>query len=56
MRRYAIVQKARDSDVFGILVGTLGVGTLLRDARVTVWSLMFLLDFQPTSSLSCIAY
>lgn len=26
MRRYALVQKARDSDVFGILVGTLGVG------------------------------
>lgn len=27
MRRYAVVQKARDADVFGILVGTLGVGT-----------------------------
>ena len=27
MRRYAVVQKARDSDVYGILVGTLGVGT-----------------------------
>lgn len=26
MRRYAAVQKGRDSDVFGILVGTLGVG------------------------------
>ena len=26
MRRYAMVQKARDADVFGILVGTLGVG------------------------------
>ena len=26
MRRYALVQKARDADVFGILVGTLGVG------------------------------
>lgn len=26
MRRYAAVQKARDADVFGILVGTLGVG------------------------------
>ena len=26
MRRYATVQKARDADVFGILVGTLGVG------------------------------
>ncbi|KAG8742817.1 Diphthamide biosynthesis protein 2 [Ceratobasidium sp. 414] len=26
MRRYAIIQKARDADVFGILVGTLGVG------------------------------
>jgi diphthamide biosynthesis protein 2 len=27
MRRYAAVQKARDADVFGILVGTLGVGS-----------------------------
>ena len=27
MRRYAILQKARDADVFGILIGTLGVGT-----------------------------
>ena len=27
MRRYAVVQRARDADVFGILVGTLGVGT-----------------------------
>lgn len=26
MRRYATVHKARDADVFGILVGTLGVG------------------------------
>lgn len=26
MRRYAVVQKARDADIFGILVGTLGVG------------------------------
>ena len=26
MRRYALVQQARDADVFGILVGTLGVG------------------------------
>lgn len=29
MRRYVAVQKARDADVFGILVGTLGVGTPL---------------------------
>lgn len=29
MRRYAVVQKSRDADVFGILVGTLGVGTSL---------------------------
>ena len=29
MRRYAVVQKARDADVIGILVGTLGVGTPL---------------------------
>lgn len=26
MRRYALIQQARDADVFGILVGTLGVG------------------------------
>lgn len=30
MRRYAIVQRARDADVFGILVGTLGVGMSFR--------------------------
>ncbi|KAL6303602.1 diphthamide biosynthesis protein [Sparassis latifolia] len=29
MRRYALVQKARDADVFGILVGTLGVASYL---------------------------
>ena len=29
MRRYAVVQKARDADVIGILVGTLGVGACL---------------------------
>ncbi|KAI0942716.1 hypothetical protein AcW1_003274 [Taiwanofungus camphoratus] len=29
MRRYAVVQKARDADVFGILVGTLGVASYL---------------------------
>ncbi|KAF8220335.1 diphthamide biosynthesis protein [Tricholoma matsutake] len=29
MRRYAVVQKARDSDVFGILIGTLSVGSYL---------------------------
>lgn len=28
MRRYAMLQKARDADVFGILVGTLGVSKL----------------------------
>jgi diphthamide synthase subunit DPH2 len=32
MRRYAVVQKARDADVFGILVGTLGVGMSSRQA------------------------
>lgn len=30
MRRYAVVQKAKDADVIGILVGTLGVGKLAR--------------------------
>ncbi|KAL5524260.1 DPH2 [Sanghuangporus sanghuang] len=29
MRRYAILQKARDADVFGILIGTLGVSSYL---------------------------
>ncbi|KIL58577.1 hypothetical protein M378DRAFT_170393 [Amanita muscaria Koide BX008] len=29
MRRYVMVQKARDADVFGILVGTLGVASYL---------------------------
>ncbi|KAI0290206.1 putative diphthamide synthesis protein-domain-containing protein [Russula brevipes] len=29
MRRYALVQRARDADVFGILVGTLGVASYL---------------------------
>ncbi|KAG6805844.1 hypothetical protein H0H92_013774, partial [Tricholoma furcatifolium] len=29
MRRYAAVQRARDADVFGILVGTLGVSSYL---------------------------
>jgi diphthamide biosynthesis protein 2 len=29
MRRYAAVQKARDADIFGILVGTLGVASYL---------------------------
>ncbi|KAH8813721.1 putative diphthamide synthesis protein-domain-containing protein [Flagelloscypha sp. PMI_526] len=36
MRRYAAIQKARDSDVFGLLVGTLGVASylpLLTDLR-----------------------
>jgi diphthamide synthase subunit DPH2 len=26
MRRYAAMQKAKDADVFGILIGTLGIG------------------------------
>lgn len=29
MRRYAVVQKARDADVFGILIGTLGISSYL---------------------------
>jgi diphthamide biosynthesis enzyme Dph1/Dph2-like protein len=29
LRRYAVVQKSRDADVFGILVGTLGVASYL---------------------------
>lgn len=35
MRRYAVMQKARDSDVFGILVGTLGVGAVSFSLAVT---------------------
>lgn len=31
MRRYATMQKGRDADVFGILVGTLGVGKSFHD-------------------------
>jgi len=30
MRRYAVVQHARDADIIGIIVGTLGVGMWLR--------------------------
>lgn len=33
MRRYAVVEKAKDADVIGILVGTLGVGTLLSPSQ-----------------------
>lgn len=35
MKRYAVVQKARDADVFGILIGTLGVGTSLQSSLHT---------------------
>lgn len=42
MRRYAVVQKARDADVFGILVGTLGVGEyphiIMPDERALNWN------------------
>ncbi len=33
MRRYAVVEKAKDADVIGILVGTLGVGESSRPDR-----------------------
>ena len=36
MRRYAAVQKARDADVFGILVGTLGVGEYFVIFRIEI--------------------
>lgn len=36
MRRYAAVQKARDADVFGILVGTLGVGEYKYNTKSTL--------------------
>lgn len=29
MRRYAVVQRAKDADVFGLVVGTLGVASYL---------------------------
>ena len=35
MRRYAMVQKAKDADVFGILVGSFG-GTSLNSPQVFV--------------------
>lgn len=34
MRRYAVVEKAKDADVIGILVGTLGVGESVQDCGV----------------------
>lgn len=54
MRRYAMVQKARDADVFGILVGTLGVGSplfylisgYLDNQRVSIISF----SYRPSSS------
>jgi len=45
MKRYAVVQKARDADVFGILVGTLGVGLSLSVTAHIV--LLTGLDAQP---------
>lgn len=48
MRRYAIVQKARDADVFGILVGTLGVGAL--------HPLVYALETQNASSILSAAH
>ena len=50
MRRYAVVQKARDADVVGILVGTLGVGEQIR--KVIFWSLREpnILTLWPTAS------
>lgn len=47
MRRYAVVEKAKDADVIGILVGTLGVGTFLPLPRL-LFSL--LTDFSSESS------
>lgn len=35
MRRYALVEKAKDADVIGILVGTLGVGTFSLGSSAT---------------------
>ena len=42
MRRYAVMQKARDSDVFGILVGTLGVGV----NSVSIYMFLLLIGHQ----------
>ena len=48
MRRYTVVQKAHDADVFGILVGTLGVGSPPTYFMVIDWRL----DGQRVSVLS----
>jgi len=45
MRRYAVVQKSRDADVFGILVGTLGV-----------CSSFFAFSYKPYTYLFSLAY
>jgi diphthamide synthase subunit DPH2 len=55
MRRYAIIQKARDADVIGILVGTLGVGKYrsceMRVIRLmTAYSVLLALDGPLTST------
>lgn len=39
MRRYALIQQARDADVFGILVGTLGVGE-----HQVLWQILLFYD------------
>ena len=51
MRRYAVVQKARDADVFGILVGTLGVGEQLH-----VVSIEWGIETHPASYLPLISH
>lgn len=51
MRRYAVVEKAKDADVIGILVGTLGVGQSCPSYVILVSPLMT----DISSSISCIS-
>jgi len=58
MKRYAAVQKARDADIFGILVGTLGVGPSIpschtyRSTDRPTFSLLPSTDFANTGAFS----
>lgn len=50
MRRYAVLQKARDADVIGILVGTLGVGMY---TSIPSHPSLKLSNVQKTHTISC---
>lgn len=55
MRRYAVVQKSRDADVFGILVGTLGVCSSFFALPYKLYTYLFSLAY-PASYLPLITY